>query len=248
MNKRELLFEQYVDTVFAILMNDFAITEGMLALEESKRLKVDPNFNIPDRSHKKCLSCISGYYKKQTVKSIARYGCRFVNRIAMLVLIFILLFTTAFAALPTFRKNTADFIMKIFSNRTEIQIPSDDNTHEPGIGYILEHQWLPNEFTLVSHTESRHRAKYVYQSDKEEQFEINLIQGENTVISLDTENALVETLDIHGTSGMLCEKDDTIQILWSLDGQALFVKIKGESVLKETLIRISQNLLVTPAE
>lgn len=48
------------DAVLRELMQEFAAEEGRRAIDENERLKVDPDFVVPEETHKKMLDLLGG--------------------------------------------------------------------------------------------------------------------------------------------------------------------------------------------
>lgn len=53
-------FPEYKEENFAELMQAYAAEEGKRLIEENERLKNDPNFAVPEETHKKMLDLLSG--------------------------------------------------------------------------------------------------------------------------------------------------------------------------------------------
>ena len=144
MTRRENLQEQYEDALFALLMDDFAVSEGKSAIEENNRLKQDANFDIPADVRRRCLKTISKSCSKASLHHAGKILCRSFSKIAMFTMICTLLFTTAFAVSPTIRATTLNFIITIFDDRTEFEFESPISTHESQQPYNISVGWLPN--------------------------------------------------------------------------------------------------------
>lgn len=54
MKLREQLQEEYEDTLFALMMDYVAQTEGKRLLEENERLKNDPSAQLPEDLDRRC--------------------------------------------------------------------------------------------------------------------------------------------------------------------------------------------------
>lgn len=52
--------EEYEEEVFCEVMDYVAAEEGRRAIEENERLKNDPNFTVPEETHKKMLDLLGG--------------------------------------------------------------------------------------------------------------------------------------------------------------------------------------------
>ena len=146
MTKRELLREQYEEALFALLMDDLAVSEGKKALEENERLKKDLCYIIPKESQLKCEKTIANHFTKNTIRTIGASISRAISKVAIIALISMLLFTTAFALSPSFRAHTLNLVIETFYDRTDFhfsELPSQANEKSS-----IEAAWLPVDFFL----------------------------------------------------------------------------------------------------
>lgn len=143
MTRQELLVEQYEDALFALIMDKVAEVEGQKAIEENQRLKASGEVVIPEELNRRCKQTIR---RKTAGKHLKRYGKGFgkvLNKVAIVALMALLLFTTAFATSESFRVKTLNFVMEVFDDRTEIKfVPKDTAADSTAVPEITA-GWLP---------------------------------------------------------------------------------------------------------
>lgn len=247
MTRREQLQEQYEDALFALLMDELAATEGQAALEENERLKNDPGYAVPTDVRQRCLKTISRCCAKKTLRRTGKVLCRGFGRVAVIGMICILLFTTAFAASPTFRANTLNLVMEIFEDSTAISF-SNSNSENSSFSedFNVDVNWVPEGYTLVDQSEDPFLSSLRYRSETGDEILINVFKGEDGVLYVDTEDAQVEHLTIQGCDGLLVLKDGDAQLVWGNENGPYKVGIIAKNTETEEdiqdLLKIAENL------
>ena len=247
MTRREQLQEQYEDALFALLMDDLAAIEGQAALEENERLKNDPEYAVPTDVRQRCLKTISRCCAKKTLRRTGKVLCRGFSRVAVIGMICMLLFTTAFAASPTFRAYTLNLVMEVFEDSTAISF-SDSNSENSSFSKTssVNVNWMPEGYDLVDQSEDPFLSSYRYRTETGDEILINVFKGENGVLYVDTEDAQVEHLTIQGCDGLLVLKDGDAQLAWGNENGPYQVGIIAKNAETEedvqNLLKIAENL------
>ena len=65
MTNRERLKENYEDSVLALLMDEFAESEGKRYIEENERLRQDPSAGVPDVVERRALQTINRTFSRK---------------------------------------------------------------------------------------------------------------------------------------------------------------------------------------
>ena len=247
MTRREQLQEQYEDALFALLMDELATTEGQAALEENERLKNDPEYAVPTDVRQRCLKTISRCCAKKTLRRTGKVLCRGFSRVAVIGMICMLLFTTAFAASPTFRANTLNLVMEIFEDSTAISFSNSNSENSSFLeDFNVDVNWVPEGYTLVDQSEDSFLSSLRYRSETGDEILINIFKGENGVLNIDTENAQVEPVTIQGCDGLLVLKDGDAQLAWGNENGPYQVGIIAKNSETEedvqNLLKIAENL------
>ena len=249
MTRREQLQEQYEDALFALLMDDLAATEGQAALEENERLKNDPEYAVPTDVRQRCLKTISRCCTKKTLRRTGRVLCRGFGRVAVMGMICMLLFTTAFAVSPTLRANTLNLVMEVFEDSTAFSFSSSDSgspSFSEDFDVDVNVNWVPEGYTLVDQSEDKFLTSNCYRSETDDELLINVFKGRNGRLNIDTEDAQVEHLTIQGCDGLLVLKDGDAQLAWGNENGPYQVGIIAKNTETEedvqNLLKIAENL------
>ena len=245
MTKREKLLEQYEDALFSLLMDEFSESEGKAALEENERLKADPNFVVPKELQQRCRRTISHYFAKRSIERMGHIFAGVMRKTAMIALIAMLLFTTAFATSADFRIKTLNWIIEVFDDRTEfsfVEQESIDNIKNQGKEVVVE--WIPEGFSQCNQSENKFALRMDYCSDDGEEFSIAVFDGTNMKFGVDTEDAEVESVDIQGEEGIMASKNGIIQIAWANQKLHSYFNVNGPESMREDLIKVAQGVKI----
>lgn len=248
MTRREMLREQYEDALFALLMNEVAEAEGKKALEENQRLRDSGEVVIPEATHRRCLRTIA---RKAAQRDAKRLGCtvsKVVSKVAVVALVGMLTFTTVFAASEDFRVRTLNFIIEIFDDRTEIRLPPEqlDLAGQTQTVPQFSVGWLPEGFALEDEGENTSTVWETYKSD--DTVASISISGKDLTdggLNVDTEDAQMVTVQLHGRDALLTEKDDISQVRWQYSEESPWLfSIIGQGVDSDTLLKIAESVTI----
>jgi hypothetical protein len=239
MTKREILREQYEDALFALLMDDVALATGKTAVLEKEWLKGSSDFVISEEADKRCEKSIANHYRRQTARTAGKVFSRIVGKVAVVALSAMLLFTTVFAVSPVFRAHTLNLVMETFYDRTNFQFTTEGPVEKSRSDALAG--WLPEGYALVSETEDSMSRRMTYSSDTGGEINVALFNGSG-LLSIDTEDASVKNISLHGTSAMVSEKEGVIQITWANENINTFINVQGISVSGVELIKFAENL------
>lgn len=251
MNRRDELRERYEDALFAFLMEDVIETEGKKMLEENERLKQDPLAAVPEAVDYRCIQTIKRGFAKERRHTVGRITYRVLNRVAMIAVICALLFVTAFAASSEIRSKTINLLIEVsdtFSTLTlrESQMTpnqtdfSDLSTETMNLlcGYHFPN--VPEGFTVEYQGggQSSGYIQYINADGATILFDIfEISDGDEYII--DTEDAELTNMRIHGYEGLLVEKQNefdsgivvnSIDVVWGDTDQSKFILIRGYNV------------------
>ena len=241
MTRQELLKEQYEDALFALLMDNFAAAQGKAAWEENERLKRDPGAAVPLPVQQRCLKQISRHFSRQYFRSVGRTCSRVVNRIAIVALISILLLTTAFALSPTFRSHALNLMINTLDDRTNLQVFAKNSFRTIEKCQIVAN-WLPNGYILDSQGNHSQGSWNQYRTQDEQIIQIETTLNQSTIVSIDTEDAAVESIEISDGTALLSQKGNMLQLAWLDEWTGVLWTIYGEGISKSDIIQIAENV------
>lgn len=104
MTKQEMLYEQYNDALFRLLMHSVAQHQGQQYQEENQALKSQEG-GPSETAKRRCLRTISRQVRRGHARAAARTASRVLSKAAVVMLLVISCLTAAFAVSPVFRSD-----------------------------------------------------------------------------------------------------------------------------------------------
>ncbi len=239
MNRQEELQDRYEDALFALLMDKIATAEGEEALEEIERLKNDPDAAIPEDVDRRCLQTIQRHFAKQKVYAAGRFTIKAVKYAIMAAGIAGLMFTAAFAVSEDVRSTTLNLMIEVFDTDTTLRFVGETNDVAPQISV----GWLPPGYTLESHGSSVASTWYQYTNSEDEFIYVDCSLAKGATVSVDTEDAEVEYIEINGYQAMLIRKNSELQLVWPAKGSSIVVDITASNLEEEVFLHIASELI-----
>lgn len=248
MTRREMLREQYEDALFALLMNEVAEAEGQKALEENQRLRDSGEVVIPEATHRRCLRTIARKTAQRDAKRFGHTVSKVVSKVAVVALVGMLTFTTVFAASEDFRVRTLNFIIEIFDDRTEIRLPPEqfDLSSQTQSAPQFSVGRLPEGFELEDEGKNVSTVWKNYKNDDSGAYiSVSVKDLTDGGLNVDTEDAQMVTVQLHGRDALLTEKDDIIQIAWQHSEESPWLfSIVGQNVDRDTLLKVAEGVII----
>lgn len=145
MTKQEMLYEQYNDALFRLLMHSVAQHQGQQYQEENQALKSQEG-GPSETAKRRCLRTISRQVRRGHARAAARTASRVLSKAAVVMLLVISCLTAAFAVSPVFRSDALRWAVATFGDHAEYRF----NQTEGGVQYQgIEVGWLPEGYELV---------------------------------------------------------------------------------------------------
>lgn len=118
MTKQEMLYEQYNDALFRLLMHSVAQHQGQQYQEENQALKAQEGGPSETAKHR-CLRTISRQVRRGHARAAARTASRVLSKAAVVMLLVISCLTAAFAVSPVFRSDALRWAVATFGDHAE---------------------------------------------------------------------------------------------------------------------------------
>lgn len=211
MTNREVLWEQYDDAYFALLMDEVIRQESARLEALNQSLAADPAAALPESAEHRCRQAIEHFFALQRRRHHRQVSRRIFNRVAMAAAVAALLFTTAFALSEDFRVSTMNLFITVEDQYTELTMkPADETPQEPQdeaeLAYFenLEIGWLPDGFTCTTSIPNQ-------QAEFRDSSGLSLVIGLYSLEDapeIDTDGAdRTETISINGLDALRVQKD-----------------------------------------
>lgn len=246
MTRREKLMAQYEDALFALILDEVAEAEGRMAIEENQRLKESGEVNIPAETRRRCKRTI---LRKTAGNSIKRYGKgvgKVLNKVAIVALMAVFLFTTAFAASDSFRAKTLNFVMEVFDDRTEIRfVPENgDLADNRAVVPQITAGWLPQGFELTREDVFEANRVYEYTDPNGTAYiTVSIMEMTGVSMVIDTENAATLSRQVQGADAVMVNKGKTKQLIWRLQAnENWYCCILTENVSEEDMLKFADSI------
>ena len=246
MTRRERLVEQYEDALFSLIMDEVAEAEGRKAIEENQRLKESGEVVIPEELNRRCKQTILRKTAKNHLRRYRKGFGKALNKVAIVALMTLLLFTTAFATSESFRAKTLNFVMEAFVDRTEIKfVPGDTDTDSTAVPEITA-GWLPEGFELTRTDALKANRVYEYaNSDNTAYIAVNIMEMTSVSMALDTEDAKTLSLQVQGEDAIMVDKGNIKQLVWKLHtDENRYCCVITENISEEDMLKFAENILV----
>lgn len=255
MTRREQLQENVEDAVFALLMEDVAEQEGKRLIEENEQLKHDPSAKIPDDLDRRCRKIIKRSYAKDRRRTVGHTIHRILGNVALAAMVCILLFVSAFAAVPEIRVMTLNLLIEVSDVSTSLRLVGVDNgstAQDAGAnesdsvqtlwGYRLPE--MPDGYMVAYENNSELTVDLWYDNADDKFIRFKIAKALDTFsIDVDTENAEVKDIKVHGYDGLLIGKDGVLKIVWGDTDQGNFVSITCKGIDQNTLLSYANEMV-----
>lgn len=214
MTKQEMLYEQYNDALFRLLMHSVAQHQGQQYQEENQALKAQEGGPSETAKHR-CLRTISRQVRRGHARAAARTASRVLSKAAVVMLLVISCLTAAFAVSPVFRSDALRWAVATFGDHAEYRF----NQTEGGVQYQgIEVGWLPEGYELV---ESRATNRTILRrytksgADMKQRIDIRIMDfSDEGVFKIDTEADEVYQVLVQNTLATVIERDNSVQLIW----------------------------------
>ena len=249
MKTHEMLFEDYEDACFALLMERIAKQEGERLEALNQDLLADPAFEVAETVNETCLRTISKCFSQQKRQTNFRKASHILRIAAIIAAIAVVVFTTAIAISEDCRIAARNLVISVNERYTDFRMEvTGQDEYSPALNnkdgaYFerLEIGWIPEGFQLVKN-DYNHWTFYENQGGEWIQI---LFADEDSAIQLDTENADVSDSNIAGLPAVVIEKDgQTTILLTDTEHGFFYIVIASQGVGFETATRIAENLIM----
>lgn len=245
MTKQEMLYEQYNDALFRLLMHSVAQRQGQQYQEENQALKAQEG-GPSETAKRRCLRTISRQVRRDHARAAARTASRVLSKAAVVMLLVISCLTAAFAVSPVFRSDALRWAVATFGDHAEYRF----NQTEGGVQYQgIEVGWLPEGYELVeSRTANRMTSQlYIELSDGLEQsVKIQVMNFSDAgIFKVDTEADQVYQVSVQNTLATVIQREGSIQLTWMYPESNCIVMLYGDNISTETALRIAQSIVLS---
>lgn len=241
MRREEELQQEYEDILFKIMMDRVAQAEGTRLLEENQQLLEQSDAEVPQEIQKHAYKTIRSAFSKR--KRSQRAGSlRRGLRVAVIAAILIaLMMGVTFAAFPDVRAKVINTILDIYDTHTNFSFSSEADKKLTSTSSELDIHvgWLPENFTEVNDVSNGTYTLKRYENGKKV---IKICKSLPYSIAVDTENADITSIDVHGYEGTLVKKNPEYSILWLNTDSNIVYFIYTDGVSLDCILKVAENV------
>ena len=256
MTRREKLQENFEDALFALLMEEVAEQEGQRLLEENEKLKRDPESTVPPEVDRRCLKTIRRAFAKTQRRAAGHTAYRVFRQAAMVAVVGMLLFVTAFAVFPEVRVKTLNLLIEVSDVATSMTMEEtpesqgspnfhaeDSSTTSGGMLRGYQIPAVPDGFVLVDSRNGTVSSSLRYENEDGAIIDFHIIEAKGTTHTVDTEDADASSITIHGYEGLFIEEGSRITITWGDTDQATFVTVFCDKISEEDAMSLANEII-----
>ncbi|PKM72874.1 MAG: hypothetical protein CVU91_07560 [Firmicutes bacterium HGW-Firmicutes-16] len=244
---KKILKEQYEESLFAVLMDEFAEAEGQRLIKENERLKNDMDFKLPDGLEARCEKTIRNTISEKKRKDVGLKVLKVLGKVAVFALACGVTFAVLFNTVSAFRISVWNILRQVDSQNTNITInDTGEQTSENGsitipTGSYLP-TWVPNGYELMSYSNTENVVTAVFSNSED-----NLIYyfefGNGQVLGVNTNNAdMSKDVEINGLEGLLIVNNGVTSVTWADVKRNLISRISARGLDEDTVIKIAQSV------
>lgn len=252
MDNRGRLLQTFEDEYFKIMIHEMIEEDGERLLEENRRLNDDRSLVIPDTLRQKCLSEIN---RSINVERKAAWGKKIRKgfiRVAVALFICMSFLTISFAASKTFRAATVNLLITLFGDHSEISYYQESSS-APNAAYdisAIQFAWIPEGYTITQ--EYSNPPAYRFEKADTGRITIEVLQGVDNAISIDTEGSTQHPIQIQGYDALYYQKDsaetgiETITLVLPLESYEDVVVLTSEGLTIDELTMMAEQMTFVP--
>lgn len=258
MSKEEQLREEQEDLFFKMMFAAFDKTDAPKYEALNEQLKNDPSNQESEEETQAMLDFIEQEIRKRDneLKKKEKH-CRHVtstlSKVLLVAILIMLLGGTAYGSIPSFRAMTQNLLLEASKVATRMAITDSSKRQErdeivDGTEIVLLGYRFPGVPEGFRKTEERYddtRAWVAY-SDKNGGFvKYQVYRGLERDVALDTENAKVIPIEIHGYQGLMSIKDKTITVSWHDEERKAYIAIVTKGFADSFAFRIADEVEIS---
>ena len=239
--KKQKLLEQYDDAAFALLMDEYAETEGARLMAEFEAAQAAGQVpEMPQELDEQCRRMIRRDRVKKRGRRAAHSFRRVAVKAAVAVLVFIGLMTTLVMSVDALRIPILNYFiehsekystLELYQNETQI-LPDFDLPDTNPNDYLI--QFLPEGYTSVYYYDDGGLINSGYQNQDGSTIYFDMMPG-TAMYQFDTENATYDYIVIGGLDVILVEKEG-FQAVWTNTDQSIIFSITASDLSRNEVI------------
>ena len=240
-NKTENLREQYEDSLFALLMEEYAEKNGEKLLEEFNHSE---SAEMPADLDNVCRKMIRQHFSRQKNTIRISKTLRFIAKSVATIVVTFGLASTLFFSVDAIRVPVLNFLLEnrigyllITKNpeSSSITVNPQDNSLQDPTSYIC---LIPQGYELHKYTLKPNGTIFVYYTNEAGDVVSLQTVSDEGVFMNDTEDAVTEPITISGYEGTLIQKEG-FDLVWHVPEAGLIYKLYASNLTRDEVLQIA---------
>jgi hypothetical protein len=241
------LIEDYEQSLIKLALTSYAELDGKKLMQENEKLKVDSFYQPTEEAKRKFNKTINKYYHKQKMKEVFSISYKYLNKIAVFLIIVTVLLSVSIFTVEGVRIKVLNLIMNIQNGYTEIRL-DNDKENKNIIGNNLYINWdnayaptyIPNGYSIRNLTNNKNLKAIEYANKNGETILFQQLDEKGSA-NIDTEDAdKVEKIVIQGCDGLLVNKDGLITVIWN--AESFILNTPTDNLQNEDVVKIAESV------
>lgn len=235
----DLVQSRYEEALFALLTQKLGEEQNQAARARQACLQEEADGDTTAELDRRCLGTIRRHYRKERLRRVSKALWRTVSSVAVAACLMIVCFVVAYATSEKVRVNTKNLLITIFPTHTELRFPGElEEEHSPSLSV----GWVPPGYTLTKKGSDQHSSYFDYYDANGNLLSVDCHSTVGLGANFDTEDAVVEDVTIQGEKGMLINKHDRYQLVWTAKNNARLITVNSYALSREETFAVAEAL------
>lgn len=230
--RMDLWIQQYEEAALGILMEEYAKAEGERLLQEFETASAQDDFEpMPEELKAKYHQLIDQAYKKKRQRSFFSGITKAASKVAVIALLVFGIASAAILSVDAWRVPVLNFILAESGDQAVVNVGYSNSALKKQFEAIVEtvRNNVPPDYTFTETPDTDKMALLIKMENKEGKLLNVCVSQENAQMTLDTENAEVEEIDLNGHPAYLIIKDG-LYIIWFDDVKGLVISVSAQDI------------------
>jgi len=236
------LEEEYTDSVWRLIMYDYAEAKGEEYLKENEEVENDLRYAPTPEATERFNKMINSFFHKRKLQTLAIKSRKILNKVAIGFLVFAVIFTITYISVDAFRVQVLNFLLTSEKEYTSVQLEESElgKNITAGLSDIYAPSYIPMGYWLdsIMDIENGRIIEYINNESKI----IRFIENTSSWISnIDTEDAeMVKSININGVDGLFVLKDGKTTISWAMDNKMFVISAQ---ISEDEIVQIAESVI-----
>ncbi len=230
--RKDKLLRQYEEAALALLMEEYAETQGEGILQEydaaSARGEIEP---MPEALSDQCRQLIDRAYEKKKTRGICK---RIAKAAAMAAVVAMALFGIATAtvlSVEALRVPVLNFILDQGGKFAFVNVGYSNPSREKQYKALLKtvQANAPKDYTLTETPATDKPTLLIKMLNSEDEMLVVCVSPESGQTKVDTEGAVIEKVDLNGKTAYLIIEEG-LYIIWHDDAKELILSVYAQNL------------------